>query len=255
MSPKKMTKPAHDDRAAARPKTTTTPKNGTSYFGRDGLLAYIVEPESFPKSRVIYYNDDWVLIHDLYPKASLHMLLLPRDPAVYDVHPLHAFAEIPGFLEKTRKELEVVMPIATSELRRLHGSHSAKERERQAAMDSDEPPMPDDLPPGRNWAQELKIGIHANPSMNHLHIHILSRDMRSECLKHRQHYQSFNTEFLVTIEEMPLSSEEIEARRNGGGEMLSGRGMQCWRCGREFGVQMKKMKAHLEEEFEAWRKE
>jgi aprataxin len=71
MSPKKMTKPAVDDRSkSSRPKTTVA-ASGNSYLGRDGLLAYIREPESFPKGRVIYYNDDWVLIHDLYPKASV----------------------------------------------------------------------------------------------------------------------------------------------------------------------------------------
>jgi aprataxin len=70
MTPKKMSKPAVDDRDKARPKTTVS-QSGNKYFGRDGLLAYIEEPESFPKSRVVYYNDDWVLIHDLYPKASV----------------------------------------------------------------------------------------------------------------------------------------------------------------------------------------
>lgn len=71
MSPKKMTKPAVDDRYLSRRPKTTVAVSGNKYLGRDGLLAYIKEPESFPKSRVIYYNDDWVLIHDLYPKASV----------------------------------------------------------------------------------------------------------------------------------------------------------------------------------------
>jgi aprataxin len=77
MTPKKMSKPAVDDRDKARPKTTVS-NTGNKYYGRDGLLAYINEPESFPKSRVIYYNDDWVLIHDLYPKASVCSLALAR---------------------------------------------------------------------------------------------------------------------------------------------------------------------------------
>lgn len=70
MRPKKMAKPAVDDRNAARPKTTISAL-GHRFLGRDGLLAYIKEPESFSASRVIYYNTDWVLIHDLYPKASV----------------------------------------------------------------------------------------------------------------------------------------------------------------------------------------
>ena len=187
--------------------------------------------------------------------TQVHLLLLPRNPSIYSLHPLHAFATKPSFLASARKELEsVVLPIAASELRRLHGSHSASDRARRAAMEADEPPLPSDLPSGRDWSKELRTGIHANPSMNHLHIHILSRDMYSECLRHRQHYQSFNTEFFCQIKDMPLDEGEVERVRHGARESLSERGMRCWRCGREFGNQFKKLKAHLEEEFEDWRR-
>jgi aprataxin len=254
MKPKQLSKAAVDDRDAKRPKTTVA-GSGNNYFGRDGLLAYIKEPENFPKSRVIYYNDEWVLIHDLYPKASLHLLLMPRNPEIYPLHPLYAFANDPAFLASAKKELEEVKLIAVSELRRLHGNSSKQDQARLAAMESDDPPLPSDLPPGRDWSRDLKIGVHANPSMNHLHIHILSRDMHSPSLRHRQHYQSFNTEFLAKVVDMPLSETEIEWRRNNAHEVLSERGSVCWRCGREFGSSWKKLKAHLEEEFEAWRRE
>jgi aprataxin len=122
-------------------------------------------------------------------------------------------------------------------------------------MNAEEPPLPQDLPPGRDWSPDLRIGVHANPSMNHLHIHILSRDMHSECVRHRTHYQSFTTEFFCQIDEMPLSPEEIENRRDGAHDALKERPMKCWRCGRGFESQFKKLKEHLEEEFVAWRRE
>jgi aprataxin len=79
--------------------------------------------------------------------------------------------------------------------------------------------------------------------------------MRSDSLRHRQHYQSFTTEFLVGVDEMPLSEGEIESRRTNAHEALKERGSVCWRCGRGFGNEFKKLKAHLEEEFGEWRRE
>jgi aprataxin len=182
------------------------------------------------------------------------LLLIPRNPDIYSLHPLYAFADNPAFLASARQELEKVKAIAVSELQRLHGRYSKQDQARLAAMESDDPPLPENLPPGRDWSLDLKIGVHANPSMNQLHIHILSRDMHSPCLKHRQHYQSFNTEFFVGIDEMPLSETEINWRRNNAHEALTARGSVCWRCGREFGSGFKKLNEHLEREFEEWRK-
>lgn len=47
-------------------------------------------------------------------------------------------------------------------------------------------------------------GVHSHPSMNHLHVHVLSVDRRSERMKHRKHYNSFATGFFVGVEEFPL---------------------------------------------------
>src|SRR6266487_6276415 len=65
MSPKR--KPTEQpDQKQTRLKTSTIFKN------RDGLGAYIKNPESFPPSEVLYYNDDFVAVRDRYPKSSLH---------------------------------------------------------------------------------------------------------------------------------------------------------------------------------------
>jgi aprataxin len=178
---------------------------------------------------------------------------MPRNPDIYNVHPLFALRDA-SFLASARTELVQAKEIAVSELRRLHGCVSTLERARQEAMASADPPLPEDLPPGRDWFSELRVGVHANPSMNHLHIHLLSKDMHSDSLKHRQHYQSFNTEFLCTIDEMPLDEIEADWRMKEGSEMLSGRDSVCWRCGKDFGHSWKKLKAHLAEEFETWRR-
>jgi aprataxin len=230
---------------------TTRPKSTLGRLfsdRRDGLVAYIKDPQSYPPSRVISHNDSWVLIHDLYPKSSVHLLLIPRDEKYYSKHPFDAFDES-EFLECAKVEVAKAQEIVASELRRLYGQFSASSSARIEAMDADEPP--DELPQGRDWSKEVMTGIHANPSMNHLHIHILSKDRHSESLRHRRHYNSFNTRFFVPLEDFPIS---VDDDRRHAGRFLSN-DMTCWRCGKNFTNQFKKLKEHLTLEFEEWKKE
>lgn len=228
------------------------------YFaGRDGLGAYLADPASLPaSSRVIFHTESFVAIHDLYPKATVHCLLLPRTPAALTrLHPFEAFTD-PVFLASARAEALRLAELATKELRRLVGSHSASEAERNAILDGKAEPALDAegnpvLPEGRDWGREIRVGVHAVPSMNHLHIHVISRDMHSEMMKHRKHYNSFNTDFFVPLEDFPLS-EDDERRRQG---KWPERPMVCWRCGKDFGNRFKDLKDHLEVEFEQWKGE
>ena len=217
---------------------------------RDGLLDYIQNPTSFPPTRVIYHSADFVAIHDLYPKASVHLLLLPRDPSNYLLHPFDAFSD-PVFLASVRAEAAKLKSLAAKELRRLFGSSSTSDQAYLSAMDAD--PLPATLPAGRDWASEIMVGIHAHPSMNHLHVHIISKDRYSDCLRHRKHYNSFSTPFFVPLDDFPLA--EDDARRHPGREGYLKRDFVCWRCGMEFGNRFTRLKEHLKEEFEAWKKE
>jgi aprataxin len=119
-------------------------------------------------------------------------------------------------------------------------------------MCSQNPPPPEErdalLPHGRNWLSEIVAGVHTVPSMNHLHIHIFSREMHSPWLKHKKHYLSFNTTFLVQLDELPLKED---SKRFHPGNWPSW-DMKCWCCGRNFGNKFKALKEHLEEEFEEW---
>ena len=87
--------------------------------------------------------------------------------------------------------------------------------------------------------------------MNHMHVHILSEDMHSPCLKHKKHYLSFNSSFFVDVDDFPL--EEGSPRFHPGD--WPSWDMKCWRCGENYQNKFAKLKGHLEEEFEAWKKE
>ena len=221
---------------------------------RMGLGVYLDDPASFPPSVVVSHSDAFVAIRDKYPKATVHTLLLPRSPQHNLQHPFDALAD-PEFLAQVRAEAARLTTLVATELQRRLGPSSAADAARQAVLDGDAEPEGDDgaLPAGRDWAAEVKVGVHAVPSMSHLHVHVLSRDMHSPALRHRKHFNSFTTPFLVDIADFPL--REDDPRRDPRGMAYLRRDMVCWRCGRNFGNQFKRLKEHLEDEFEAWRKE
>ncbi|XXH00097.1 hypothetical protein Hte_006439 [Hypoxylon texense] len=252
MSPK--TKTAKD--SAPEPKTLASTRGALtrSFKERDGLGAYTHDPAAFPPSRVIYYTDDFVAINDMYPKASVHALLLPRSPARSRQHPFDAF-EDPAFLAAVRAEAAKLRRLVAKELRRRYGRHSAQERAREAVLDGEAELAEGEktLPRGRDWERELLVGVHAHPSMNDLHVHVLSPDMVSECMRHRKHYNSFHTPFLVDVADFPLAADD--PRRHPGKAGYNDRDLVCWRCGENFGNRFKQLKEHLAVEFEEWKKE
>lgn len=217
---------------------------------RDGLLVHMTNPELNTNGLVVYFNKDWTLIYDMYPKSTVHFLLLPRDPKYYRVHPFQAFKDA-DFRESARKEITAAVRVAADELCRKVGSNSRLQRERSDAMLAENPPDP--LPDGRDWTKDIKVGIHAAPSMSHLHIHIMSVDNVNRCMKTSKHYQSNNTPFFVGMDEFPLSDTDprwrIEQCEYGQ------QNMKCWRCGRDFGRSFSKLKPHLDVEMEQWSKE
>ncbi|KAA8648230.1 hypothetical protein EYZ11_012108 [Aspergillus tanneri] len=237
-------KPKHSKHANHRDSRAKRAVGGP----RDALGAYIARPESYPANIVVYYNDDFVILHDLFPKATLHLLLLPRDPQKTRLHPIDAFDDL-EFLNKVKEEAKRLRSLAAGEMRRIHGKYSAQDKERRDALNM-EPPL-DELPPGRDWGQDIMCGIHAHPSMNHLHIHVISVDRYSDRLKHRKHYNSFSTPFFIDLEDFPLAQDDV--RRNPDKQGYLRNNFICWRCGEDFGNKFAELKLHLEKEFLEWR--
>lgn len=222
------------------------------FRSRDGLGVYLVNPASFPSSRVIYHNKDFVAVNDRYPKSSIHTLLLPRSAKHNKLHPFEALGD-PDFLSAVQKEVLKLKALVAKELRRQYGKTSQSDAKRQAILDGEAEPEGGELPPGRRWEDEVLSGIHAHPSMNHLHVHVLSRDMFSESMKHRKHYNSFNTSFLIDVADFPLA--EDDPRRHPTRQGYLQKELVCWRCGKSFGEKFKALKEHLAEEFESWKRE
>lgn len=229
------------------------PYNKNFFSGRDGLGDYVSNPTKYETSRVIFHNNDYVAINDMYPKSSVHTLLLPRSAEFTKQHPFEVFEDT-AFLAEVRIESAKLKDIVAKELERKYGRFSPQDAARQAVyngdvdLDEGEP-----MPAGRDWCKDVIVGVHASPSMNHLHVHVMSREMWSECLKHRKHYNSFATEFFVPLEDFPLSKDD--PRRYLNEHKYLEQDMKCWKCGMNFGNKFARLKEHLAIEFEAWKKE
>ncbi|KKY30578.1 putative hit domain-containing protein [Diaporthe ampelina] len=229
--------------------------NTNSFSARDGLGLYIAKAETLPAGSIIFATPRFVAIPDMYPKATVHCLLLPRSPEKNLLHPFDVFEDA-DFLDSVRVEAANLKDLVARELQRLVGEHSAAEAPRRAVLDGEVEPERDAtgkvvLPRGRDWMSEVKVGVHSHPSMNHLHVHVLSRDMHSDRLKVRKHYNSFTTDFFVPLEDFPLAMDDPRRNQAGWHE----KPMLCWRCGRDFGNKFKELKKHLDEEFNEWKRE
>src|SRR5579862_2106683 len=76
-----------------QPKAPALGATRRPFDSRDGLGAYLTDPASFPPSIVIYHTPKFVVINDRYPKSSVHVLVLPRDPSKFSLHPYDAFGD------------------------------------------------------------------------------------------------------------------------------------------------------------------
>lgn len=178
-------------------------------WGRDGpygLGGYITDPEQHVGGRVLSYNERFVIVKDKYPKADIHLLVMPRDPKKTRLVPQDAFEDA-DFLEDCRREVAKARHMVAEELRRRYGRLSKTEQPRLAAMESED--LPDELPSGRDWEAHIISGIHSRPSMQHIHIHVLSPDMVNDRMQTDHHYQSFNSKFLVPLDQFPMARDDI----------------------------------------------
>uniref|UniRef100_A0A8H7NG67 HIT domain-containing protein n=1 Tax=Bionectria ochroleuca TaxID=29856 RepID=A0A8H7NG67_BIOOC len=152
MRPKPKAAPAQDH------SPSSFSRGGHPFKDRMGLGAYLADPSSFPSSRVIYHTPDFVVINDLFPKSTIHTLLLPRSPKHNLMHPFDALEDA-DFRAKVVAETGKLKALVASELRRRLGHNSRADAARQAVLDGDdfdqgvELDPADGLPRGRDWSR------------------------------------------------------------------------------------------------------
>ncbi|EDW49471.1 GM26840 [Drosophila sechellia] len=110
-----------------------------------------------PESLIIS-SEVAVVIADKFPKAQHHYLVLP-------------LADIPSIFHLNRSHLPLLEEL------HLLAKNVVEVK-------------------GVQW-QDFNVGFHAEPSMQRLHLHVISRDFVSTSLKTKKHWNSFNTELFV----------------------------------------------------------
>ncbi|CAJ1052304.1 aprataxin isoform X2 [Xyrichtys novacula] len=111
-----------------------------------------------PKMQV-YKDEKVVVIKDKYPKARYHWLVLPWQ--------------------------------SISSLRVLREEHTDLLKHMQKVADQ----MVQQCPHASSL--RFRTGYHAIPSMSHVHLHVISQDFDSPCLKNKKHWNSFTTDYFI----------------------------------------------------------
>ena len=128
--------------------------------GGDALEGLASDPAARPE-RVLFSTAHCVVAYDVFPKARVHVLILPRAPLA---KPQELREEHAPLLRHMLRLAEWLAP-------RLRAQHPG-------------------LPP-------LRCGFHAVPSMRQLHLHLISLDFASAEVKRPRHWIIFNTDYLV----------------------------------------------------------
>ncbi|KAG9300780.1 hypothetical protein G9A89_023578 [Geosiphon pyriformis] len=183
------------------------------------LLEYLDRPERFSKNEIFFFDKDFVVVWDKFPKAREHLLVIPR-------------RKIDNIESLTKDDIPLVRDMQTLAkwvIERLKENHPYNLQGHQKL--------------------EFRLGFHAIPSMKQLHMHIISRDMVSTCLKKKMHYLSFTTDFFKTPEdiiEMLEKNEEIKFDKQYYENKLKGE-LNCHLCERKAISTMPKLREHLGE--------
>uniref|UniRef100_A0A8D0D246 Aprataxin n=1 Tax=Sander lucioperca TaxID=283035 RepID=A0A8D0D246_SANLU len=95
----------------------------------------------------------------------------------------------------------------------------------------------------------FRTGYHAIPSMSHVHLHVISQDFDSPCLKNKKHWNSFTTDYFMESHSV-IQMLETNGRvtvKEGTGELLK-LPLCCHMCHKELST-IPALKEHLKSHF------
>ncbi|KDR81553.1 hypothetical protein GALMADRAFT_59127 [Galerina marginata CBS 339.88] len=196
-------------------------------------------PEALPASILFKHSSKNLTVFDAFPKSMFHFLILPRirEPKL-DATTLSSLRA----LIITDKELAKDVITALAE------EAKAVKKEIQDEMVNRY---------GFKW--DVWTGFHGTPSMEHIHLHVLSADLCSEKMKNKKHYNSFHPKlgFFLHIDDV-LSWFEAEPSyyanlvkqlKRSTYEPILKENLVCFHCHAEM-KNMPTLKTHLQEEWD-----
>ncbi|SCV05848.1 LANO_0H16512g1_1 [Lachancea nothofagi CBS 11611] len=201
---------------------------------RDALKSYILTPEEHSED-VIFHDSQVVIIKDRFPKSKRHLLVLPRDLKFTKTKPWALSVE-------ERENLQQYIDLA---LDHIFQSFTKEHKWRPTKS------MPFETEAQYQNRQFFvskftQVGVHCVPSLNNLHIHVMTQDFHSDRLKNKKHFNSFTTEFFVKWEELPLVSVDTKHMEN---NVIKKSDLVCPYCSENFKNRFSQLKLHLDHEF------
>lgn len=159
----------------------------------------------------VYKDETVVVIKDKYPKARYHWLVLP-------------WQSIPNLKSLRKDHCDLV-------------KHMQDIGEKMVGQCPDSDIL------------RFRMGYHAIPSMSHVHLHVISQDFDSPCLKNKKHWNSFTTDYFIESKDV-LQMLETDGRvcvKEGTNELLK-LPLRCHICHRELST-IPALKEHLKSHF------
>ena len=154
-------------------------------------------------------DDMCVVIKDAYPKSKHHYLILPKT-SITNIRALNSsHVDLLKHMLKCGQSLVTELTTTNKELR-------------------------------------FRLGYHAVPSMSRIHMHVISQDFDSPCLKNKKHWNSFTTDFFIDAEEVieMLEKNSKVVLDTAKYEELLKQPLQCHVCQRHL-HNMPQLKSHI----------
>ncbi|KAJ3573956.1 hypothetical protein NP233_g2081 [Leucocoprinus birnbaumii] len=260
---------AQDAHIVQRPLTRSFMANLTI------LRTYALKkPTELPPSVLFSSSEKAITIFDAYPKSMFHFLVLPRvlSPPIPTLSLIHEDSESsPQSTFQVSPELATPPPSVAdlSSLRSLLNSKNVSKTQAKEVIESlkdvalgVKAEIEKEMKKRHGFVWDVWIGFHGTPSMEHMHLHVLSGDLCSERLKIKKHYNSFHPQhgFFLHVDEVlswfeaePSYYQSMAKLSPSKYEPLLKDPLICFHCGTEK-KNMPTLKAHLQEEWEKLKK-
>ena len=153
-------------------------------------------------------------LKDGFPKARYHYLIVPKQ-------------------SEKKVKLNSVKDLQTSDIPLLQHMHKIAE-DLIARIHRKEPDL------------KFRFGYHAVPSLNTLHMHVVSQDFASPRMRKQHHWNTFNTEYFIdssVVLEILQMAGRVEVNKVYYEELLK-LPMKCNQCSRVF-EDIGRLKEHL----------
>ncbi|TFK54942.1 HIT-like protein [Heliocybe sulcata] len=194
-------------------------------------------PSELPSSVLFSHTETSLTIFDAFPKAIFHFLVLPRviPPATAsELSSLRSLLKVEkerarGIVETLGKDAEQVRGMVEEEMVKRYGF---------------------------KW--DIWVGFHSVPSMEHLHLHVISSDLVSPRLKNKKHYNSFHPKlgFFLHLKDVlswfdsdPSYYAMMSGLKKDQYEPLLKESLVCWECDKPF-KNIPALKTHLQEKWD-----